>query len=131
MTLQLPKRLVPGDALDTNAWGKPGMDLGLLGIDFDGATQRVNGWVNTDDSDSEFPYPYVAQSFGNCPQYIPSRQWWTPTPPPLLLYPTTARKKLKQLASSFTSPLRSSRSLRQNRFVLEQAGNHLGRHWLS
>jgi ferredoxin-NADP reductase/predicted pyridoxine 5'-phosphate oxidase superfamily flavin-nucleotide-binding protein len=83
VTLQLPTRLVPGDALDTSAWGKPGMDLGLLGIDFASARRnRVNGWVNvdtTDTEDSKFLSMHVTQSFGNCPQYIASRQWWSPT----------------------------------------------------
>jgi ferredoxin-NADP reductase/predicted pyridoxine 5'-phosphate oxidase superfamily flavin-nucleotide-binding protein len=123
VTLQLPARLVPGDALDTSDWGKPGMDLGLLGIDFSTARRnRVNGWVNTDDSDSKFLSMHVTQSFGNCPQYIPSRQWWTPNPTTTTsTLPDDGKKEADSTASSFTSPLRSG-SLRPEQIrLLEQA----------
>jgi ferredoxin-NADP reductase/predicted pyridoxine 5'-phosphate oxidase superfamily flavin-nucleotide-binding protein len=123
VTLQLPARLVSGDALDTSAWGRPGMDLGLLGIDFSTARRnRVNGWVNRDDSDSKFLSMHVTQSFGNCPQYIPSRQWWTPNPTTTTANLTDDRKKEDaSTASSFASPLRS-KSLRPEQIqLLEQA----------
>jgi ferredoxin-NADP reductase/predicted pyridoxine 5'-phosphate oxidase superfamily flavin-nucleotide-binding protein len=123
VTLQLPARLVPGDALDTSAWGKHGMDLGLLGIDFSTARRnRVNGWVNADDSDSKFLSMHVTQSFGNCPQYIPSRQWWTPNPATTTsVLPNDDKKEAESTASSFTSPLRSGSLYPEQIRLLEQA----------
>jgi len=61
----------PGDALHGAL--TPGADLGLLGIEF--ATRRrnrVNGRVVDGEGTLEFA---VDQSFGNCPQYIPVRDW--------------------------------------------------------
>jgi ferredoxin-NADP reductase/predicted pyridoxine 5'-phosphate oxidase superfamily flavin-nucleotide-binding protein len=126
VSLRLPAQLVPGDALDTSAWGKAGMDLGLLGIDFSTARRnRVNGWVDTDDSDSKVMSMHVTQSFGNCPQYIPSRQWWTPnsTTTNTNTLPHDGMKEAEDetAASLLTSPLRS-KSLRPEQIrLLEQA----------
>jgi hypothetical protein len=79
ITLELPRQLVTGDALDSPAWGQPGMDVGLLGIDFSSARRnRVNGILNAVSSiDKNVMSMHVTQSFGNCPQYIPSRAWWS------------------------------------------------------
>lgn len=80
ITLQLPRKLVSGDALESPAWGKPGQDVGILGIDFATARRnRVNGRVTQaagSDGNGEL-FMQVTQSFGNCPQYITSRQWWS------------------------------------------------------
>ncbi len=60
-----------GDALDGHL--TPGADLGLLGLEF--ATRRrnrVNGRVIASDAGLAFA---VDQSFGNCPQYIHTRDW--------------------------------------------------------
>lgn len=76
---------VPGDAL----YGKlqTGSDLGLLGIEF--ATKRrnrVNGRIihhssSGDSGGGSTPGTgmvfQVDQAFGNCPQYIKPRQWWS------------------------------------------------------
>lgn len=75
---------VPGDALFGEIHA--GSDLGLLGIEF--ATKRrnrVNGRIvqvieNDDSSIASSPDTmifHVDQSFGNCPQYIQPRQWWS------------------------------------------------------
>ncbi len=63
---------VPGDALEHAL--APGADLGLLGIDL--ATRRrnrVNGSVEQAAPGSLVLR--VAQTFGNCPQYIHAREW--------------------------------------------------------
>eukprot|EP00977_Amphora_coffeiformis_P029392 scaffold40377_cov168-Amphora_coffeaeformis.AAC.8 len=73
--------VTPGDAL----YGalREGSDLGLLGIEF--ATKRrnrVNGRITKStffsDDDRSFVFS-TDQSFGNCPQYIQPRRWWTTT----------------------------------------------------
>lgn len=85
VTLQLPTKLVPGDALQSSAWGQRGMDVGLLGIYFSSARRnRVNGWIDTTTTATAAASGgtmsmHVTQSFGNCPQYIASRQWWSTT----------------------------------------------------
>lgn len=75
-----PERLVlqsqplPGDALEGAL--QTGSDLGILGIEF--ATRRrnrVNGRIEA--NDGEKMTFKVDQSFGNCPQYIKPRDWWT------------------------------------------------------
>ena len=73
-SLSIHARPVSGDALEHSL--QQGSDLGILGIEF--ATKRrnrVNGRIiNTVSSGLEFQ---VDQSFGNCPQYIRPRKWWT------------------------------------------------------
>jgi ferredoxin-NADP reductase/predicted pyridoxine 5'-phosphate oxidase superfamily flavin-nucleotide-binding protein len=68
-----------GDALERGF--QPGSDLGILAIEF--ATRRrnrVNGRIlrNNDGKSMTFK---VDQSFGNCPQYIKPRDWWTSSVP--------------------------------------------------
>lgn len=70
--------VVSGDALEGAL--REGSDLGLLGIEF--ATKRrnrVNGRIASW-SPQSFAF-HSEQSFGNCPQYIKPRQWWTTTVP--------------------------------------------------
>jgi len=65
---------VPGDALEHSL--TVGTDLGILGIEF--ATKRrnrVNGRI-VDSTNGALEF-IVDQSFGNCPQYIRPRKWWT------------------------------------------------------
>jgi uncharacterized protein len=80
---------VRGDALRGEI--HPGSDLGLLGIEF--ATKRrnrVNGRIVSmlkNAAGGDFLSPpvmvfQVDQSFGNCPQYIQPRQWWSVGTPP-------------------------------------------------
>jgi hypothetical protein len=74
--------------------GKPGwVCWGLIST----ARRNVNGWVNTDDSDSEF-IMHVTQPFGTVqPGHNTVTTMVDPNPPPLLLCTrTTARKVLKQ-----------------------------------
>lgn len=87
-----------GDAL----FGKihPGSDLGLLGIEF--ATRRrnrVNGRIAAIEKDSTGSRMVfkVDQSFGNCPQYIHPRKWWSVGPK------KTTLDALDILASTVTS----------------------------
>jgi ferredoxin-NADP reductase/predicted pyridoxine 5'-phosphate oxidase superfamily flavin-nucleotide-binding protein len=73
-------RVLPGDALENALL--PGSDLGMLGIEF--ATRRrnrVNGrLVAVSNENVASPLEFkVDQSFGNCPQYIKPRDWWTTT----------------------------------------------------
>lgn len=73
-TLAVKGGTVPGDALDGSLVA--GTDLGILGIEF--ATKRrnrVNGRI-VDSNDGGLHF-LVDQSFGNCPQYIRPRKWWT------------------------------------------------------
>ena len=83
---------LPGDALEHSLF-QHGTDLGLLGIEF--ATRRrnrVNGRVMNFDNDEQRQQQQrkeekngrnnkiefrVDVSFGNCPQYIKPRDWWT------------------------------------------------------
>ena len=62
----------PGDA--THGAFTEGGDVGLLGIELDTRRRnRVNGRIKRlEDASFEFE---VAQSFGNCPQYITERSW--------------------------------------------------------
>lgn len=71
------KNLARGDALAGSL--REGSDLGILGIEFDAKRRnRVNGRVSrVTDKGIEFK---VDQSFGNCPQYIKPRQWWSARP---------------------------------------------------
>jgi uncharacterized protein len=77
-TLSINGRPARGDALEHSI--SKGKDLGILGIEF--ATKRrnrVNGRIiASSDDDTSFTFQ-VDQSFGNCPQYIRPRQWWTST----------------------------------------------------
>lgn len=78
-TLVIESKLLPGDALEGSLW--QGSDLGILGIEF--ATRRrnrVNGRILSNDG-QKFEFK-VDQSFGNCPQYIKPRDWWTATSKP-------------------------------------------------
>lgn len=73
-TLVLDTKPLAGDALEGCL--QPGSDLGLLGIEF--ATRRrnrVNGRISS--NNSTLLTFAVDQSFGNCPQYIKPRSWWT------------------------------------------------------
>eukprot|EP00523_Entomoneis_sp_CCMP467_P016544 CAMPEP_0168783922 /NCGR_PEP_ID=MMETSP0725-20121227/9948_1 /TAXON_ID=265536 /ORGANISM="Amphiprora sp., Strain CCMP467" /LENGTH=610 /DNA_ID=CAMNT_0008833939 /DNA_START=38 /DNA_END=1870 /DNA_ORIENTATION=- len=80
-TLEIAWEPVAQDALAGAL--KEGTDLGLLGIEF--ATKRrnrVNGRItNVSQPDSSDDTPVltfsVDQSFGNCPQYLVPRKWWT------------------------------------------------------
>jgi ferredoxin-NADP reductase len=72
--LLLESQPLPGDALASLF--ENGSDLGILGIEF--ATRRrnrVNGRIRTNDG-KKILFK-VDQSFGNCPQYIKPRDWWT------------------------------------------------------
>jgi ferredoxin-NADP reductase/predicted pyridoxine 5'-phosphate oxidase superfamily flavin-nucleotide-binding protein len=64
----------PGDALEKSF--EPGSDVGIIGIEFAAKRRnRVNGRIVQNSNDSmEFR---VDQSFGNCPQYIKPRKWWS------------------------------------------------------
>ncbi|KAL7565733.1 hypothetical protein ACA910_005426 [Epithemia clementina (nom. ined.)] len=89
ITLELNAYVAPSDAL-YGALTVPGTDVGILGIEF--ATKRrnrVNGRItavgpsscsgvdpNTKNLSSVLTFT-VDQSFGNCPQYIKPRKWWT------------------------------------------------------
>jgi uncharacterized protein len=75
--LSIPFQPLLGDALE-HAF-QPGSDVGILGIEF--ATRRrnrVNGrLLNSTNSSKALLEFKVDQSFGNCPQYIQPREWWT------------------------------------------------------
>jgi ferredoxin-NADP reductase/predicted pyridoxine 5'-phosphate oxidase superfamily flavin-nucleotide-binding protein len=74
--LELKSQPLPGDALE-GAF-ESGSDMGILGIEL--ATRRrnrVNGRVALNNG-HEITFS-VDQSFGNCPQYIKPRNWWTDT----------------------------------------------------
>ena len=82
VSLSLHTRLLPGDAL-THSLGIDA-DLGILGIEF--ATKRrnrVNGRITSRSiNDGVLNLDFsVDQSFGNCPQYIKPRKWWSETSP--------------------------------------------------
>jgi ferredoxin-NADP reductase len=75
-TLSIHSQPMTGDALE-HALDRPGVDVGMLGIEF--ATKRrnrVNGRT-AESSDGKTIEFRVDQSFGNCPQYITPRRWWT------------------------------------------------------
>jgi len=75
LTLRIDAHAVEGDPLGEAV--RPGAQLGLLGIEF--ATRRrnrANGRVASVD-EAGFSLA-VAQSFGNCPQYIRPRTWTAP-----------------------------------------------------
>lgn len=77
-SLVLARGPVPGDALDGAL--RPGVDLGLLGIDL--ATRRrnrVNGRITA--ASAEGLVLEVGQSFGNCPKHITERAWRIVEPP--------------------------------------------------
>jgi uncharacterized protein len=70
-TLQVAAKPLLGDPLTTTL--AAGVDIGLLGIDLRTRRRnRVNGVVTTSQNDS-FEIQ-VRQCFGNCPQYIQTRQ---------------------------------------------------------
>ena len=88
VTLQLNAHLPPTDALSFENGGlQEGSDLGILGIEF--ATKRrnrVNGRIikvtreggSTSSSNAVANLTFsVDQAYGNCPQYIKPRKWWT------------------------------------------------------
>jgi uncharacterized protein len=86
--LELDSQPLHGDALEGALLA--GSDLGILGIEF--ATRRrnrVNGRIEA--NDGEKMIFKVDQSFGNCPQYIKPREWWTvqPKSSPATTPPTT------------------------------------------
>ena len=69
-TLAVAARPLPGDPLADNL--APGADVGLLGIELPTRRRnRLNGRVTAGDGDG-FTVA-VAQSFGNCPQFIQTR----------------------------------------------------------
>jgi ferredoxin-NADP reductase/predicted pyridoxine 5'-phosphate oxidase superfamily flavin-nucleotide-binding protein len=73
-SLVMESKPLPGDALEGEL--EAGSDIGIIGIEF--ATRRrnrVNGRVVK--NDGEAIVFGVDQAFGNCPQYIKSRDWWT------------------------------------------------------
>lgn len=72
-TLVIDAHPVSGDALEGAL--RPGVDLGLLGIEL--ATRRrnrVNGRVANGSGDGALVLE-VEQTFGNCPQHIHERKW--------------------------------------------------------
>ncbi len=79
VSLEISSRPAKGDALETAL--AAGSEIGLLGIEL--ATRRrnrVNGKVvSSDETGIRFA---VGQSFGNCPQYIRSREYWWNTEEP-------------------------------------------------
>jgi uncharacterized protein len=78
--LVLDSQPLQGDALEGAL--QVGSDLGILGIEFSTRRRnRVNGRIES--NDGEKIVFKVDQSFGNCPQYIKPREWWTvqSTPP--------------------------------------------------
>ena len=65
-----------GDALEDAM--KPGSDLGILGIEFTTRRRnRVNGRLSDSVRGKGRLEIQVGQSFGNCPQYIKPRKWWS------------------------------------------------------
>jgi ferredoxin-NADP reductase/predicted pyridoxine 5'-phosphate oxidase superfamily flavin-nucleotide-binding protein len=78
--LSMEARVLPGDALENALL--PGSDLGMLGIEFAARRRnRVNGRllpVSDENMASHLEFK-VDHSFGNCPQYIKPRDWWTTT----------------------------------------------------
>lgn len=73
-SLSIDSRPLPGDALEGAL--QAGSDLGILGIEFAARRRnRVNGRLVA--SSSEALRFKVDQGFGNCPQYIKPRDWWT------------------------------------------------------
>jgi hypothetical protein len=86
-TLTLTARVTRGDALEDH-WGSPdelNQDVGLMGIEFGTKRRnRVNGRITAvHKANKKRTLTFSAdQSFGNCPQYISSRQWqWRPRYP--------------------------------------------------
>ena len=76
-SLSIHAKPVPGDALATSLTA--GTDLGILGIEFvTKRRNRVNGHL-THTNSNQIVFE-VDQSFGNCPQYIHPRTWWTSYP---------------------------------------------------
>ena len=75
-TLTIRAHPAPGDALE-HTLRRPHVDVGLIGIDF--ATKRrnrVNGRTKFSSHPNTIEFR-VDQSFGNCPQYITPRRWWS------------------------------------------------------
>lgn len=75
-TLSIRAQPMPGDALE-HALLQTNIDMGILGIEF--ATKRrnrVNGRTGPSTSATTIEFR-VDQSFGNCPQYIRPRRWWS------------------------------------------------------
>jgi ferredoxin-NADP reductase/predicted pyridoxine 5'-phosphate oxidase superfamily flavin-nucleotide-binding protein len=78
--LSMDARVLPGDALENALL--PGSDLGMLGIEFAARRRnRVNGRIVavSDENMTRSLEFKVDQSYGNCPQYIKPRDWWTTT----------------------------------------------------
>jgi uncharacterized protein len=72
LSLVIDAKPVAGDALERSL--SSGADIGILGVEL--ATRRrnrVNGRIRRDDPDAIICD--VAQTFGNCPQYIREREW--------------------------------------------------------
>ena len=79
-SLLIQTRLLKGDALSHSFID--GSDLGLLGIEFESKRRnRVNGRVNSTSEPSDKGIITLSfkvdQAFGNCPQYIKPRKWWS------------------------------------------------------
>mmetsp|Transcript_34179 Transcript_34179/g.82853 ORF Transcript_34179/g.82853 Transcript_34179/m.82853 type:complete len:654 (+) Transcript_34179:76-2037(+) len=111
-TLVLDTKPLPGDALEGTL--QVGSDLGLLGIEF--ATRRrnrVNGRIipnsSNDDDKNQVTFS-VDQSFGNCPQYIKPRTWWT----------TTSNTTNKTVCPEPSTPVTSTQKARPNHLSPEQ-----------
>jgi len=76
--LSIQSKLLSGDALAGSLI--PGSDFGILGIEFSTRRRnRVNGRLVDPSEGSNAIEFKVDQSFGNCPQYIKSRDWWVET----------------------------------------------------
>ena len=73
-TLVFNTEVLPGDALESALCS--GTDLGLLGIELETRRRnRVNGRI-TESDPGQLTFT-VSQAFGNCPQYITERIWYT------------------------------------------------------
>ena len=97
VTLQIQARPLPGDPLNNTL--RENTDIGLLGIELETRRRnRLNGKIKAVAEDG-FAIT-VAQSFGNCPQYIQKRQLhWLPER-------QTAAPKDPQRFTQFTQPMR-------------------------
>jgi hypothetical protein len=76
-TLSIDSLPVTGDALEGSF--KPGIDVGILGIDFDTRRRnKVNGRLREPKDPGHGSLEFkVDQSFAHCPKYIKARDWST------------------------------------------------------
>ena len=119
--LSIPFHPLPGDALE-HAF-LPGSDVGILGLEF--ATRRrnrVNGRLllphqnknQNNNNKTDTLELQVDQSFGNCPQYIQPRDWWTLTStdtPSKQQQPPASAKHSKELTDDQIQHIQSADTL--------------------